>query len=61
MMETAMTRRDLLSRLASAAVLPIAAVPSGRGPASSGSQIEHPLHYASLAEVARLIVAREIK
>ena len=61
MSEHGLTRRDLLSRLAGVAVVPIAAVSRGRGPASSGSQIEHPLHYASLAEVARLIVAREIK
>lgn len=58
--ESGLTRRDLLPILASAAVLP-ATVSCGRGPAgSSVSQVNPPLHYSSLADVARLIAAREI-
>lgn len=60
MAEPRLTRRDLLSRLAAAAVLPVE-VSCGRGPAgSSASRIRGPLHYSSLADVARLIAAREL-
>ena len=53
--------RDFLSLLAGAVVLPVAAVSCGRGPAgSSVSQVKSPLHYSSLADVARLIAAREL-
>ncbi len=56
-----MTRRDLLARLAGIAALPAAAVSCGRGPAgSSVSHVKSPLHYSSLADVAKLIAAREI-
>lgn len=55
-----LTRRDLLSRLAAAAGLPVA-VSCGRGPAgSSAARIKGPLHYSSLADVATLIAAREL-
>ena len=61
MVEPGLTRRDLLSLLAGAAVLPVAAVSCGRGPAgSSVSQVKSPLHYSSLADVAKLIAAREL-
>jgi hypothetical protein len=60
MVEPNLTRRDLLSRLAAAAVLPVA-VSCGRGPAgSSASRLKGPLHYSSLADVATLIAAREL-
>jgi amidase len=61
MVETGLTRRDLLCRLAAAAVLPVAASCS-RGPAgSSVPQAKGPLHYSSLADVARLLAARELQ
>jgi len=56
-----LTRRDFLSHLADAAVLPVAAVSCGRAPAgSSVSKVTTPLHYSSLADVAKLIAAREL-
>lgn len=56
-----LTRRDLLSVLAGATVLPVASVSCGRGPAGSPvSRVEPPLHYSSLANVAGLIAAREL-
>jgi amidase len=58
LIESGLTRRDLLSLLAGAAVLPVAAVSCGRGPAVS--QVSNPLHYSSLADVAKLIAAREL-
>ncbi len=62
MVEPGLTRRDFLSLLAGAAVLPVAAVSCGRGPAgSSVSQVKSPLHYSSLADVAKLIAARELQ
>jgi amidase len=61
MFQPGLTRRDLLSLLARATVFPFAAASCGRGPAgSSVSPVEGPLHYASLAEVAKLIAAREL-
>lgn len=61
MAEPALTRRDLLSLLAGAAVLPPAAASCERGPAKSSlSQAEGPLHYSSLANVARRIAAAEL-
>jgi amidase len=60
MVEPGLSRRDLLSRLAAAAVLPVA-VSCGRGPAgSAAARIKSPLHYSSLADVATLIAAREL-
>ena len=60
MVEPGLTRRDLLSRLAAAAALPVA-VSCGRDPAgSSASTTRGPLHYSSLADVATLIAAREL-
>ena len=62
MVEPGLTRRDVLSLLAGAAVLPVAAVSCSRGPAgSSVSQVKGPLHYSSLADVAKLIAARELQ
>ena len=62
MSEPMLTRRDLLASLAGVAALPAAAAADGRGPAAtSASQITGPLHYASLADVAGLIAAREIQ
>jgi hypothetical protein len=61
MVEQELTRRDLLSLMAGAAVFPVAAVSRGRGPAgSSVSQAESPLQYSSLADVTKLIAAREL-
>jgi amidase len=58
----ALTRRDLLARLAGVAGLPAAARALGLGPAAtSASRIAGPLHYASLADVAGRIAAREIR
>ena len=51
MIEPGVARRDFLSLLAGAAVLPAAAV----------AQVKGPLHYLSLANVARLIAARELQ
>jgi amidase len=60
--EAGFTRRDLLARLAGVAVLPAAAVSCARGPeGSSVSTVESPLHYASLADVATRIEARELR
>jgi hypothetical protein len=60
MVESRLTRRDLLSRLAAAAVMPVA-VSCGRGPSdSSAARIKGPLHYSSLADVATLIAGREL-
>lgn len=57
-----MTRRELLAHLAGIAALPVAAVSCGRGPAgASVSQATRPLHYSSLADVAKLLAAREIQ
>jgi amidase len=62
MVEPVTTRRDFLSLLTSVAVLPVAAVSCGRGPAGlSVSPVKGPLHYASLADVAELIAARELR
>ena len=62
MSEPVLTRRDLLARLAGVAALPAAAAAYGRSAAAtSASQITGPLHYASLADVAGLIAAREIQ
>jgi hypothetical protein len=58
--EPGLTRRQALSLFACAAALPVAAVSCGRGPAgSSVSTIQSPLHHSSLANVAKLIAARE--
>jgi amidase len=51
MVESGLARRNFLSLLAGAAVLPVTAV----------SQFKSPLHYLRLANVARLIAAREIR
>lgn len=60
MTEPALTRRDLLARLAGVAALPVATASCGRGPASgSVTQVESPLHYSSLTDVAKLIAARK--
>jgi len=57
-----LTRRELLARLAGVAALPVAAVSCEHGPAgASVSQVARPLHYTSLADVAELIVTREIQ
>ncbi len=57
-----LTRRELLARLAGVAALPVAAASCEHGPAgASVSQLAKPLHYTSLADVAELIVAREIQ
>ncbi len=57
-----LTRRELLARLAGVAALPVAAVSCSRGPAgSSVSTVTSPLHYSSLADVAKLIAARELQ
>jgi len=62
MIEPVLTRRELLARLAGVAALPVAAVSCGRGPAgASVSQVTRPRHYSSLADVAKLIAAREIQ
>ena len=62
MIVPALTRRDLLARLVGVAALPVTAASCGRSPAvASASQIAGPLHYASLADVAGLIAAREIQ
>ena len=62
MVEPALTRRDFLSLSAGATALSVAAVSCGRGPAgSSVSQGKSPLHYSSLADVAKLIAARELQ
>jgi amidase len=62
MIEPVLTRRELLARLAGVGALPVAAVSCGRGPAgASVSQVTRPLHYSSLADVAKLIAAREIQ
>jgi len=61
MVEPELTRRDFLSLVAGAAVLPVAAVSCGRGPAgSSAPSVQDPLHYSSLADLASLIAAREL-
>lgn len=51
MIEPGLPRRDFLSLLAGAAVLPVAAA----------SPVKSPLHYLSLANVAKLIAARKIR
>jgi amidase len=62
MSEPALTRRDLLASLAGIAALPAAATAYGRSPpTASASQVAAPLHYASLADVAGRIAAREIR
>jgi amidase len=61
MAEAGSTRRDFLSRAVAATVLPVAAASCARGPAGSTvSSVTSPLHYSSLADVARLIAAREL-
>jgi amidase len=55
MSEPVLTRRDLLASLAGVAALPAAAA------ATPATQITRPLHYASLADVAGRIEAREIQ
>ena len=61
MIESVLTRRDILSRIAGVAALPLAVASCGRGPAgASVPQVPRSLHYSSLAEVARLIAAREL-
>ena len=61
MVEPVPSRRDLLSLLAGVEVLPGAGVSCGRGPVgSSVAHVKSPLHYSSLADVARLIEAREL-
>ena len=62
MVEPGLTRRDVLSLLGSAAVLPVTAVSCGRGPAgSSVAHVPSPLHYSSLADVAKLIAAGQLQ
>jgi len=57
-----LTRRDLLARLAGAAALPVAVASCGRSPpAAPAAQATVPLHYSSLASVAKRIEAREIR
>lgn len=57
-----LTRRELLARLAGVAALPLAAESCRRGSAgASVSPATGPVHYSSLADVARLIAAREIR
>jgi amidase len=57
-----LTRRDLLAHLAGVAALPVAAASCGRSPpAPSAPQAAVPLHYSSLASVARRIEARELR
>ena len=59
---TGLTRRDLLARLAGVAALPVAAMSCGRGlAAASVSQVTNPLHYSSLADVGKLIAARQLQ
>jgi len=60
--ERGFTRRDFLSLSAGAALLPVTAVSCGRAPEGpSASHVTSPLHYSSLADVARLIAARELQ
>ena len=60
--EPALTRRDLLARLAGVAALPVAAILCGRSPAApSVSKVANPLHYSSLAHVGKLIAARQLQ
>lgn len=59
--EPGATRRDFLSRAVAAAVLPVATTSCGRGPPGTNvSPVHSPLHYSSLADVARLLAAREL-
>jgi amidase len=51
----ALTRRDLLARLAGITALPFAAASCGRSPAAD------PLHYSSLAHVGVLIAERQLQ
>jgi amidase len=51
----ALTRRDLLARLAGVAALPVAAASCGRSPAADR------LHYSSLAHVSKLIAERQLQ
>ncbi len=60
MAESGLTRRELLELLSGAAALPIAAASCGRPAAPSIARVEGPLHYSSLADVARLIAAQEL-
>jgi len=58
----ALTRRDLLARLAGAAAAPFAAASCGRSSApASISPVAEPLHYASLAQVGKLIAERKLR
>jgi amidase len=58
----ALTRRDLLARLAGVAALPVAAASCKRSPpAAPAAQAAVPLHYSSLASVAKRIEARELR
>jgi amidase len=62
MAEPDLTRRELLSLLAGAAVLPVVATSCGRGQTGTPvPPVESPLHYSSLADVARRIEARELQ
>jgi amidase len=61
MSEPVLTRRNLLASLAGVAALPAAAAAHRRSQtATPASPITGPFHYASLADVAGLIAAREI-
>ncbi len=61
MSEPRLTRRVLLARLAGVAALPFAAVSCGRDPAGGTvSQAARPLHYSSLADVAKLVAAGKL-
>lgn len=60
MAEPGLTRRDLLGLLVGAAALPITTASCRRPGEPSISRAEIPMHYSSLADVARLIAAREL-
>ena len=61
MSEPRLTRRVLLARLAGVAALPFAAVSCGRDPAGGTvPQAARPLHYSSLADVAKLVAAGKL-
>lgn len=60
-MDAVLTRRDLLARLAGTSVLSIMSAARGRDRASpTNPSPDVPLHYASLADVAGRIAARDI-
>ncbi len=57
----ALTRRDLLARLAGVVALPFAAVACERSPAAASIlRAADPLHYASLAQVGKLLAGRQL-